>query len=66
MFLTGSMKRLAWLVVLLGAAQAYYVGPIALWLSRPFGMDVGFEPGLIFAGVAYYFLRRIEIAQFRR
>ena len=52
--------------VLLGAAQAYYVGPIALWLSKPFGMDIGFELGLIFAGVAYYFLRRVEIAHSRR
>jgi hypothetical protein len=26
-------------------------------------MDIGFELGVIFAGVAYYFLHRIEIAQ---
>jgi NCS1 nucleoside transporter family len=52
--------------VLLGAAQAYYVGPVALWLNRPFGMDIGFELGLVFAGIAYYFLRRIEVAQARR
>lgn len=52
--------------VLLGAAQVYYVGPIALLLSRPFGMDIGFELGLIFAGIAYYFLRRIELAQVGR
>jgi NCS1 nucleoside transporter family len=52
--------------VLLGAAQVYYVGPIALWLSRPFGMDIGFELGLVFSGVAYYFLRRIELAQTNR
>lgn len=49
--------------VLLGAAQAYYVGPLAYMLSKPYGMDIGFELGLIFAGIAYYLLRRIEIAQ---
>ncbi len=52
--------------VLLGAAQAYYVGPIALWLSRPYGVDIGFELGLVFAGIAYYFLRRVELAQTNR
>ncbi|HYU71051.1 MAG TPA: hypothetical protein VEL31_00095 [Ktedonobacteraceae bacterium] len=47
---------------LLGAAQADYIGPIALWLSHPYGMDVGFELGVILAGVAYFFLRRFELA----
>jgi NCS1 nucleoside transporter family len=47
--------------VLLGAAQVYYVGPIAKLVNPPFGMDIGFELGLILAGVAYYFLRRIEL-----
>jgi NCS1 nucleoside transporter family len=46
--------------VLLGADQIYYVGPIAK-LVGPFGMDVGFELGLIFAAVAYLILRRIEL-----
>ena len=46
--------------VLLGADQFYYVGPIAK-LVGPYGMDVGFELGLIFAGVAYLILRRIEL-----
>jgi NCS1 nucleoside transporter family len=49
--------------VLLGAAQVYYVGPIAGLFNPPFGMDIGFELGLIFAGIAYLFLRRIELAQ---
>ncbi len=26
-----------------------------------FGMDVGFELGLIFTAVAYFFLRRVEL-----
>ena len=46
--------------VLLGADQIYYVGPIAK-LVGPYGMDVGFELGLVFAGIAYLILRRIEL-----
>src|SRR6266700_813287 len=49
--------------VLLGAAQVYYVGPIARLFNPPFGMDIGFELGLIFAGIAYFFLRNVELAQ---
>ena len=45
---------------MLGADQAYFVGPIAK-LVAPSGMDVGFELGLILAGIAYLILRRIEI-----
>lgn len=51
--------------VLLGAAQVYYVGPIAGLFNPPYGMDIGFELGLIFAGITYYFLRPIELAQTR-
>ena len=46
--------------VLLGAAQVYYTGPVAK-LVGPYGMDIGFELGLVFAGIAYYFLRRVEL-----
>ncbi len=49
--------------VLLGAAQVYYVGPIAHMFNPPFGMDIGFELGVVFAGTSYYFLRWIELAQ---
>jgi SLOG cluster4 family/Permease for cytosine/purines, uracil, thiamine, allantoin len=52
--------------VLLGAAQIYYVGPIARMFNPPFGMDIGFELGLVFAGTAYYFLRWVELAQTKR
>lgn len=52
--------------VLLGAAQVYYVGPIAALFNPPYGMDVGFELGLIFAGITYYFLRRVELTQTTR
>ncbi len=47
--------------VMLGAAQVYYVGPIAGLFNPPFGMDIGFELGLIFTGVAYFYLRRVEL-----
>jgi purine-cytosine permease-like protein len=47
--------------VLLGAAQVYYVGPIANLVNPPFGMDIGFELGAIFAAVAYLILRPIEL-----
>src|SRR5713226_5285766 len=47
--------------VVLGAAQLKFVGPIAHALGGTYGMDVGFELGVVFAGVAYFILRRIEI-----
>lgn len=47
--------------VVLGAAQVKFVGPVAQALGGPFGMDVGFELGVIFAGIAYLILRPIEI-----
>ena len=49
--------------VYLGAAQVLFVGPVARLFNPPYGMDIGFELGLIFAGAAYLVLRRIEIAQ---
>lgn len=47
--------------VVLGAAQLKYVGPVAHALGGQFGMDVGFELGIVFAAVAYLILRPIEI-----
>ena len=47
--------------VVLGAAQVYYVGPLANLVNPPYGMDVGFELGVVFAGVSYFILRRIEL-----
>src|SRR5205085_892228 len=49
--------------VLLGAAQVYYVGPIAKLFNPPYGMDIGFELGLVLAGIAYFFLRRVELSR---
>ena len=36
--------------VYLGAAQVMFVGPIAKAIHPPFGMDIGFELGALFAG----------------
>lgn len=47
--------------VYLGAAQEKFVGPISALFNPPFGMDIGFELGFIFAGIAYFLLRRIEL-----
>ncbi|HLI90136.1 MAG TPA: cytosine permease [Ktedonobacteraceae bacterium] len=47
--------------VYLGAAQALFVGPLARLINPPYGMDIGFELGVIFAGIAYLILRRIEL-----
>jgi NCS1 nucleoside transporter family len=52
--------------VYLGAAQTLYVGPIAILFNPPYGMDLGFELGFIFAGIVYFFLRRIELSLARR
>ena len=49
--------------ILLGAAQAFYIGPLAHALGGQYGMDIGFELGLIFAGGAYLLLRGMELAQ---
>lgn len=52
--------------VYLGAAQEHFVGSIAGRFNPPFGMDVGFELGVIFAGAAYFGLRRIELQTSQR
>jgi NCS1 nucleoside transporter family len=49
--------------VYLGAAQVLFVGPIARLFNPPFGMDIGFELGLIFAGISYLLLRKVELVQ---
>lgn len=52
--------------ILLGAAQVFYIGPLAHALGGQYGMDIGFELGLIFAGGTYLLLRRMELVQSRR
>ena len=49
--------------VYLGAAQVMFVGPVAKAISPPFGMDIGFELGALFAAVAYLVLRPLEKKQ---
>ena len=58
----------------LGFAQVFTVngnttpitGPIGGLVNSPYGMDVGFELAIIFAGIAYLILRRIEINTSKR
>lgn len=52
--------------VALGAAQEKFVGPIAGLFNPPYGIDMGFELGVIFAGIAYFLLRRIELKSTQR
>jgi NCS1 nucleoside transporter family len=47
--------------VYLGAAQVYFVGPIAGLVNPPYGMDIGFELGVVFAAISYLILRRVEL-----
>ncbi|HEU5226624.1 MAG TPA: cytosine permease, partial [Ktedonobacteraceae bacterium] len=52
--------------VVLGASQAYYVGPIAKLVNPPFGIDVGFELGIVLTAIAYMILRRVELKTSQR
>ena len=47
--------------VYLGAAQVYYVGPVAGLINKPYGMDIGFELGIVLAAIAYVILRPVEL-----
>jgi purine-cytosine permease-like protein len=44
-----------------GGKTTPITGPIGGLINQPYGMDVGFELAVIFAGVAYLILRRIEL-----
>jgi NCS1 nucleoside transporter family len=52
--------------VYFGAAQSLFVGPIAYAINPPFGMDIGFELGVIVTGISYFILRRVELNQTSR
>lgn len=52
--------------VYLGAAQVLFVGPIAAIFNPPYGMDLGFEIGTLFAAGAYLLLRPMELKKFGR
>ena len=47
--------------VYFGAAQSLFVGPLAKAINPPFGMDIGFELGVVIAAISYFILRRIEL-----
>lgn len=47
--------------VYLGAAQIAFVGPLAGLFNPPAGMDIGFELGMVFAGIMYLISRPIEL-----
>ncbi|CAO2647458.1 Nn.00g083800.m01.CDS01 [Neocucurbitaria sp. VM-36] len=50
-----------------GMSQTWYVGPIALHAGEaPFGGDVGFELGFLFAFVSYAGARYVELKHFGR
>lgn len=53
--------------MVMGMSQTWFVGPIAKHAGDlPYGGDVGFELGFIFAAVSYFFLRHIELRIFKR
>ena len=47
--------------VYLGAAQALFVGPLAHLFNPPYGIDIGFELGMVLAAISYLVLRRVEL-----
>lgn len=49
--------------VVLGADQTYFQGFIARLVNPPYGIDIGFELGVVFALVSYLILRPIELRQ---
>jgi len=50
-------------VFIIGGNVTPITGPIGGLINQPYGMDVGFEIGLVLAGIAYFILRRIELNQ---
>jgi purine-cytosine permease-like protein len=50
-------------VFIIGGNVTPITGPIGGLINQPYGMDVGFELGLVLAGIAYFILRRIELNQ---
>lgn len=50
-------------VFIFNGAVTPITGPIGGLINQPYGMDVGFEVGLVLAAIAYFILRRIELNQ---
>jgi NCS1 nucleoside transporter family len=49
--------------VVLGADQTYFQGFIARLINPPYGMDIGFELGVVVSFIVYLILRPIELRQ---
>ncbi|KAI5481367.1 permease for cytosine/purines uracil thiamine allantoin [Pseudohyphozyma bogoriensis] len=49
-----------------GMAETYYIGPIALKIASPYGGDLGFELAAVFAGISFPIARHFEIKMFGR
>ncbi|KAL8277559.1 hypothetical protein RQP46_009991 [Phenoliferia psychrophenolica] len=49
-----------------GMAETYYTGPIALLVAKPYGGDLGFEFSAVFSGIVYPIARYFEIKHFGR
>lgn len=53
--------------MVVGMSQVWFVGPVALKAGEaPYGGDVGFELGFLFAFVSYAVARRFELKFFGR
>ena len=50
-------------VLMLGGKEVPVQGPIAALFNKPYGMDIGFELGLVLAGIVYLVLRPVELKQ---
>jgi NCS1 nucleoside transporter family len=50
-------------VFTLNGKANFITGPIGGLVNGPYGMDVGFELAVVFAGISYLILRRIEISR---
>jgi len=48
-------------VFIIGGNVTPITGPIGGLINKPYGMDVGFELGLVLAAISYLILRRIEL-----
>ena len=51
---------LGWVGAVLGMSSVWFVGPLALKISPPFGGDIGFELSMTFAGITYPVFRYFE------
>ena len=48
-------------VIAIGSKSIPAIGPIANLINPPYGMDIGFELGVVLAAISYLILRRVEL-----